>query len=89
MKGMEGVQRMLSDLDDVWDRFQADPSMEFIDAGERVVVVGRMRARGKGSGVEVDRSLASIWTVRGGRVVRWELGYDDRRAALEAAGLRE
>jgi ketosteroid isomerase-like protein len=88
-EGMEGVQRMLSDLDDVWDRFQSDPSMEFIDAGERVVVVGRMRARGKGSGVEVDRSLASIWTVRGGRVVRWELGYDDRRAALEAAGLHE
>ena len=86
-EGMEGVQRMLSDLDDVWDRFQAEPSMECIDAGEeRVVVVGRMLARGKGS--EVDRSFASIWTIRGGRVVRWELGYDDRRAALEAAGLR-
>jgi ketosteroid isomerase-like protein len=88
-EGMEGVQRMLSDLDDVWDRFQAEPSMEFIDAGERVVVVGRMRAKGKGSGVEVDRSFAGIWTIRGGRVIRWELGYEDPQTALEAAGLRE
>ncbi len=88
-EGMEGVQRMLSDLDDVWDRFRADLSMEFIDAGERVVVVGRMRAKGKGSGVEVDRSFAAIWTIRGGRVIRWELGYEDRRAAVEAAGLSE
>jgi uncharacterized protein len=88
-EGMEGVQRMLSDLDDVWDRFRVDPSMEFIDAGERVVVVGRMRAKGKGSGVEVDRSIAAIWTIRGGRVIRWELGYEDRRAAVEAAGLSE
>jgi ketosteroid isomerase-like protein len=88
-EGMEGVQRMLSDLDDVWDRFQADPSMEFIDAGERVVVVGRMRGKGKASGAEVDQFYAGIWTIRGGRVIRWELGYEDRRAALDAAGLRE
>ena len=63
--------------------------MEFIDAGERVVVVGRMRGEGKASGAEVDQSYAGIWTIRGGRVIRWELGYEDRRAALEAAGLRE
>jgi uncharacterized protein len=88
-EGMEGVQRMLSDLDDVWDRFHADPSMEFIDAGERVVVVGRMRGKGKASGAEVDQSYAGIWTIRGGRVIRWELGYEDRRVALDAAGLRE
>ena len=80
---------MLSDLDDGLGTIRPGAPMEFIDAGERVVVVGRMHARGKGSGVEVDRSFASIWTIRGGRVVRWELGYDDRRAALEAAGLRE
>jgi uncharacterized protein len=88
-EGMKGVQQMLSDLDDVWDRFQTEPSTEFIDAGERVVVVGRMRGKGKGSGVEVDQSFASIWTIRRGRVIRWELGYEDRRAALEAAALRE
>ena len=88
-EGMEGVQRMLSDLDDVWDRFQADPSMEFIDAGERVVVVGGCAGKARPSGAEVDQSYAGIWTIRGGRVIRWELGYEDRRAALEAAGLRE
>jgi ketosteroid isomerase-like protein len=80
-EGMEGVQRMLSDLDDIWDRFRAEPSMEFIDAGERVVVVGRMRAKGKGSGVEV-------WTFRDGKIVR-QTTFQTMAEALEAAGLRE
>jgi ketosteroid isomerase-like protein len=32
--------------------------------------------------------LWSVWTVRDGRVVRWQ-GFADRDAALEAVGLRE
>jgi hypothetical protein len=30
-----------------------------------------------------------VFTVKDGRVVRWELGYTERREALEAAGLSE
>jgi hypothetical protein len=32
---------------------------------------------------------AQVITIRDGRVVRWVLGYADRRQALEAAGLSE
>jgi ketosteroid isomerase-like protein len=93
--GMEGLGRMLADMDEVWEEFRTEP-LEFIDAGDRVVVVGdrvvvvgHLVGNGKASGVEVRQPIAGIWTVRDGRIVRAELGYTDRREALEAAGLRE
>jgi hypothetical protein len=44
-------------------------------------------ARGKSSGVEVDMRNWQIFTLRGGRVVRYRL-FSTREQALEAAGLR-
>jgi ketosteroid isomerase-like protein len=86
--GVEGVRRMFADMDEVWEEFRPD-QLEFIDAGDRVVVIGRAIGKGKSSGVKVERSLAAIWTVRDGRVIRVETSYVDRRAALEAVGLAE
>jgi ketosteroid isomerase-like protein len=59
---------------------------EFIEAGERVVVLGTLRGRGRGSGVEVERPQGYVWTIRDGRAVRFEW-YPDQGKALEAAGL--
>jgi ketosteroid isomerase-like protein len=86
--GMKGLRRMLADRDEVWEDFRTEPR-EFIDVGDRVVVIGRWVATGKDSGIEVQQPTAHVFTVRDGRVVRWELGYRNRREALEAVGLRE
>ena len=86
--GIEGLGRMLAETNDVWEEFRFEP-LEFIDAGDRVVVIGRLFGKGRGSGIEVDQPIAGIWTVRDGRVVRWEVGYTDRAEALEAVGLSE
>ena len=86
--GMEGLRVMLADRDEVWDEFHTEPD-EFIDAGDRIVVVGRWIGKGKGSGIEVEQPTAHVFTLSNGRVVRWELGHADRREALEAAGLSE
>lgn len=61
---------------------------ELIDAGERVVSVGTDRGLGRGSGIQVERQIAGVWTVRGGKVVRvaW---FPTREEALEAALVRE
>ena len=61
---------------------------EFIDAGDNVVVLLHEYRRGRGSGVELETDTAVVVAVRDGRVIRVQ-GYMDRRAALEAAGLRE
>ena len=86
--GIEGLRVMLADRDEVWDEFRTEPH-EFIDAGNRIVVVGHWVGRGKGSGVEVQQPTVHVFTLRKGRVVRWEFGHTNRREALEAVGLSE
>jgi ketosteroid isomerase-like protein len=72
---------------EAWDerRLQAE---EFIDAGDRVVVLVREFRRGRGSGIELETDTAAVFEVRDGRVVRIQ-GYMDRAEALEAAGLSD
>ena len=72
---------------DVWDEHRIEPR-EFIDAGDRVVVLQREYQRGKGSGVEIVIDTASIVDLRHGRIVRMQ-GYINPAEALEAAGLDE
>ncbi len=70
-----------------WDEYAIDP-IEFIDAGQSVVITVREHGRGKTSGVPVERQQTQVWTFRNGRIVRWEL-FGERADALEAAGLSE
>jgi ketosteroid isomerase-like protein len=72
---------------DAWDERRFEPE-DFIDAGDRVVVLQHEYRRGRGSGVEIETETAVVFEVRGGRVVRIQ-GYMDRAAALEAVGLSE
>ena len=53
-----------------------------------VLAVSRETGRGKGSGVPVDRPLATLYTVIGGKIARITT-FRSEREALEAAGLRE
>ena len=86
--GIEGIRAMLAERDEVWREFRMEPA-EFVDAGDRVVAIGRWVGKGKGSGVDVNQPIADVFTLHGGRVVRCEVGYSDRAEALEAMGLSE
>ena len=70
-----------------WERWEFGPE-EVIGAGDRVVVILREQATGKGSGVPVKSRTGQIWTFRSGKAVRWQL-FSDPDDALEAAGLSE
>ena len=54
----------------------------------RVVAIGTWRGRGRSSAVAVERRMGYVWTVRDGRVVRFEW-FHEAAAALVAAGCRE
>ena len=86
--GLDGVRKMFAGMDETWDEMRVEPH-EFLDAGERVVVIGKLIGKGKGSGVEVERFNGQVWTVRDRLVSRLEVGFTDRASVLEAAGLRE
>jgi len=55
---------------------------------DRVLLVGRVVARGKGSGAPVRQPLFSAVTVRGGKIARIE-DHTEKAKAVEAAGLFE
>jgi ketosteroid isomerase-like protein len=58
------------------------------DLGERIVASGRLRARGRASGAEIESPISWIVEFRQGKVVRIR-DYLDFDEALEAAGLPE
>ena len=85
--GHDGLRDLFRDWHEAWGKIEYDYE-ELIDAGEQVVAVVRRHARGRASGVEVERPFALLWTLRDGKVIR-VVWYLTREEALEAAGLRE
>jgi ketosteroid isomerase-like protein len=87
-RGVDPIrQRFEAEDNEVWDEHRIEP-VRFIEAGERVVVIQREYQRGKGSGVELELDTATVFDVRGGRIVRIQ-PYMNPAAALEAVGLSE
>jgi len=87
-KVLRGLGEILAAFDaeteEAWDEHRIEPQ-EFVDAGDRVVILHREYQRSK-SGVELVIDTASIHDVRDGRIVRMQ-GYMDPAAALKAAGV--
>jgi ketosteroid isomerase-like protein len=87
-RGHAGVAEWFErDITTDWEVFDPRPE-EFHVFGERLVVFGHWRARGRHSGVELEVSATWIIDVRDDKIVRWQT-YTDRSEALEAAGLSE
>ncbi|HEY7267532.1 MAG TPA: nuclear transport factor 2 family protein [Solirubrobacterales bacterium] len=85
-RGLADVIREVDEEDrEAWEERRLEP-VEFLDAGDEVVVFLHEFRRGKSSGVELEVDTAVIYTVREGRVTRMQ-GYMDRAAAQKAAGL--
>jgi ketosteroid isomerase-like protein len=84
--GHDGLAQWAADVDESWeDMTQTLERLIPVDP-ERTVVVVRVQARGRGSGVNIDQTVPSIITVRAGKVTRVE-GYSTLEDALSAAGI--
>ena len=86
-RGPEARDRAMRSIFEVWENFRIEPE-EYIDAGDRVIVVARSHGTARGSGMQLDQRFASVWTVRDGKAVRMEL-YASRDEALKALGLSD
>jgi ketosteroid isomerase-like protein len=80
--GHEGVRAWLEDWGAAWSAATIEPQ-RWIDAGDRVVVVLDLTATGRGSGVEVKRRDAMVWTVRDGKTIRIDY-FNNEAQALDA-----
>ena len=86
--GYEGIRGLFLAFREVLDETWYRP-LEFIDAGDRVIVPLRWGGRGKASGVEVvEPEEAWVFTLRNGKIVHVK-EYATKYAALKAAGLSE
>jgi hypothetical protein len=81
--GHEGMRRFLADTEDMFEIFQASYT-DVRDLGERVLAIGSIRMRARGSGVETDVPTAAIVEYRDGLLWRYK-DYGQARVALEAA----
>jgi ketosteroid isomerase-like protein len=86
-QGHDGLERFLREMAEDFDnvRFEID---ETRDAGEQVVGIGRFRARGRSSGVDLNVPLGVFMRVRRGKIAYTRL-FSEPAEALEAAGLSE
>ena len=82
-RGREGVLRSLNTSRATFQGLELMPE-EFIDLGDRVVVVFRFTGTGRESGVPIHERLSHVWTLREGRAVRMEV-HSGREEALRAA----
>ena len=83
--GHEGLRELLADFDQDWEYVQMDPE-EFREADDKVLVLGRLRARARASGMDLDVPMGFVWTLREGEVVHGRT-FSDQAEAVRAAGL--
>ena len=83
-RGREGIEKFLGEVDETWAEFLPSPE-EYRDLGDRVLALGRLRARGRASGVPVDSPWAGVFDFRGGEVSRIRT-FLDHNEALRASG---
>ena len=82
--GREGIDRSLAEVGETWEEFTPVPE-EYRDLGETVVGLGRLKTRGRGSGVPVESSWGGVFDFRDGRIARIRT-FLDHDEALRAAG---
>jgi ketosteroid isomerase-like protein len=84
LRGRDGMRRWVATTKEIWEEWRFERE-RFIPAGDQVVVLVRVVARGALSGVPLVRETAHLWTVEDGRVTRCEI-HLDRAEGVEAAG---
>jgi ketosteroid isomerase-like protein len=86
-RGREGIETYWGRLDEAWEDYHVVAN-EYRDLGDRVLMLGRMVGRGRGSGVLVDTPLGVMVNFRADMIAGIR-GYLDHGEALRAAGLSE
>jgi ketosteroid isomerase-like protein len=86
-RGREGIETYLADIEETWEEYRS-VAEELRDLGERVLVLGRLEGRGRGSGALVDAPQGTILDFLGWEISRVRT-YLDHGEALRVAGLAE
>jgi ketosteroid isomerase-like protein len=86
-RGREQLNEVFESFRDAWDRLQWEIQEVIELEGDRVLVVNRVRTRGRTSRIEVEAGV-QVWTICNGKLGDVKL-YQSKAEALEAMGLSE
>ena len=81
-RGHQGVREWLRGFDENFERWQIEVG-EILEEGDRVVLLGFIRARGRASGVELEQPVGWVFRFRDGKFWRVHtfLSHDEALAA--------
>jgi ketosteroid isomerase-like protein len=81
-RGRDGWRRWTSDWQEAFEDYSLE-RLERIEVDDaRILTVHRLRARGRASGVQLERTDAQLWTFSGDRLVRMDY-YPNYRPGSE------
>ena len=83
--GPEGARELFADLAQDWEDLDFEPD-ELHEEGDVVVMIGRLTARARTSGADIDTRIGWCWTVRDG-LIQSGSSHSDPDVALREAGL--
>jgi ketosteroid isomerase-like protein len=81
--GHEGVRHALEVLLEPWSETKFEP-LEFVEVGDRVLVICRQRSWGRHTNLELAGVVAHLWTAgEDGKAIRLELFFDADQSRRE------
>ena len=86
--GPDGFRKWISEWSESWDTWTLE-DMEYRSVSkDKVLLLQRMKATGRTSGLEIDRLDGVVYTLAGGSIARIDY-FNSPQQALEAVGLSE
>jgi ketosteroid isomerase-like protein len=85
-RGHEGFRQWVEEIREQFETWDLRVTEWRTVDDQRVFGVGEIHARGRGSGVELDQQLAWLFSIRDGKLFRYEVFYDVDEG-LRAAGV--
>ena len=86
--GLDGMKAVWLDWLAPWATYRAEVE-KAVDLGKRVLLLYHSFGRLEGSTTEIKDELASVWTIRDGKIAAVEFYATSHVEALEAVGLSE
>jgi ketosteroid isomerase-like protein len=84
-RGLEGWRTAMSRQFEAWERILFEPD-EFLESGDEVLCVVRVRTLGKETRIETERVIFHVVTIREDRILRMHVFFE-RAPALRELGL--
>jgi ketosteroid isomerase-like protein len=84
-RGHDGYREWTAAMEESFEVWQIHPEV-FREHGDKVVVLGHMHLRGRGSGIELDQQTGWLVDIRDGKMTRFQ-SFLSHEEALAAGGI--